>query len=125
MTNASFEPIIYMKKGCPFCMKVRIFLLEAGLQDKVQIREFSPGTEEEQGIRTELAPHFEKITFPTALMAPDHYSNESDAIINHFAEQTQNSQLVMPTYRAYADDLMPILFGIYKENMDLKNKLAS
>jgi glutaredoxin len=34
-------------RGCPFCLKVRLALLETGQLDQVVLREFAPGTEEE------------------------------------------------------------------------------
>ena len=70
MTEAAFVPTLYVKQGCPFCLKLRIFMLESGLLDTVEVREFAVGSDEEQAIRAELAPHLEKISFPTAKLGP-------------------------------------------------------
>ena len=29
MSEASFTPIVYVRTGCPFCLKLRLFLLES------------------------------------------------------------------------------------------------
>ena len=124
MTEASFVPILYVKEGCPFCMKVRIFMLEAGVLDSVQVREFAVGSDEEQLIRAELAPHLEKISFPTAGLAPGEYLSESDAIIARFAGDGGVDPEKLPTFCAYSAGLMPQMMSMYRENMELKKRLT-
>ena len=50
----SFRPVVYLKEKCPFCMKVRILLLESGLQDHVEVKDFAPGADQEKAIRGEF-----------------------------------------------------------------------
>ena len=124
MTEASFLPTLYVKEGCPFCMKVRIFMLEAGVLDRVQVREFAVGSDEEQLIRAELALHLEKVSFPTAVLAPSEYLSESDAIIARFAETAGVDPAKLPTLRAYASGVMPQMMSMYRDNMELKKRLT-
>ena len=70
MQNADFRPVVYLKKACPFSLKVRLFLLESGLLDKVDIHEVAPGSAEDEAVRKELEPHFEKVSFPAAQLSP-------------------------------------------------------
>ena len=37
----TFKPIVYLKQHCPFCMKIRLFILEASIGADVQTREFA------------------------------------------------------------------------------------
>ena len=62
----NFKPILYLKNGCPFCFKLRVFLLDAGLLDRFVLREFSEGSNDEKAIRDELSPYFDKVSFPSA-----------------------------------------------------------
>ena len=123
MIQATFVPTIYVKEGCPFCMKVRIFMLEAGVLASVQIREFAVGSDEELLIRAELAPHLEKISFPTAMLTPGEYLSESDTIIARFADDAGVDPAKLPTLQAYSAGVMPQMLSMYRENMELKKRL--
>ena len=124
MTDIGNPTTIYLKQGCPFCLKLRIFLLEADLQDRVELHEFAEGSEEEAEIRAELAPHYEKPTFPTAKLAGGDYLADSDQIIAHFTAGTSIDPARLPTLRAYVEGVMPRMGALFRENMELKKKLA-
>lgn len=62
MTSATFKPIVYLKENCPFCLKVRLFLLESGLAPDVETRDFVSDSEHEKKIRAELQPHLDKVS---------------------------------------------------------------
>lgn len=124
MTDTTFAPVLYLKEKCPFCLKVRLFLLEAGLLPDVKIREFTPGTDEEQAIKAELGPHLEKVTFPAAQLAPGQYMADSDGIIGHFAAKANVDPAQMPVLSAYIGGAFQSLMNLYRENMELKKQLA-
>ena len=124
MTETPVAPTLFVKDRCPFCLKVRIFMLEAGLLDRIHVREFVVGSDEEQVIRTELAPHFEEVSFPTVMLASDEYLSESDAIIARFADAADVDPTTLPTFRAYASGIMPQMMSMYGENMEMKKRLA-
>lgn len=83
--SADFRPVLYLKDTCPWCLKLRLFLLEAGLADRVEERFFAAGDAAEAGIRAYLGAHLEKVTFPTIELAPQVFLQDSQAIIEHFA----------------------------------------
>ena len=124
MTDASFRPVIYLKEKCPFCMKVRIFLLEAGLLGDVEVRDFTAGTPQEDATKAELAPHLEKVSFPAAQVEPGRFMTESDAIIGRFADQAKVDPAQMPVLKAYVEGPFQQIMTLYRENMDLKKQLA-
>ncbi len=96
---SEFRPVLYLKASCPFCLKVAAFLCEADLLDGCDMREFWPGDEREQPIRAELAAHLETVTLPAMQYAPDAYMTESDAIIQHFAEQSGIDPDALPFFQ--------------------------
>ena len=124
MSEAGFVPTLYLKAGCPFCLKVRLFLLESGQLGEVSIREFSTGTPEEAEIRGVLAPVLEKVSFPTAELSPGKYLADSDGIVAHFAAKAGVDPAELPTYRSYMDGVFQRLRTLFKENQELKSRLS-
>ena len=124
MAASDFRPVLYLKDKCPFCMKVRLFMLEAGLLGDVEVREFVPGTDEEQKIKDELSPHLEKVTFPAAQTEPGRYLADSDGIISQFAAKANVDPAAMPVLQAYITGPFTSLMNLFRENMELKKQLA-
>jgi glutathione S-transferase len=124
MISKAFKPIVYLKENCPFCLKVRLFLLESGLASEVESRDFAPATEREQEIRTELLPHVDKVSFPAAQLEPGRYVTESDDIVAFFAAKAGRDLASLPVYRNYVDGVFAMSMKLWKENQDLK-KAAS
>lgn len=124
MTDSRFKPIVYLKQNCPFCMKVRLFLLEAGLGEAVETRNFAPGEPEEAAIRAELSPHFEKPSFPAAQLEPGRYLADSDEIVARLAAWSGRDLATMPVYRNYVDGPFAGMMRLWKENQELKAAAA-
>jgi glutathione S-transferase len=120
----SFRPVVYLKEKCPFCMKVRIFLLESGLRDEVEVKDFAPGTEQEQAIRGELESHFDKVSFPAAQLEPGSCMADSDGIIQQLAARTGQDPKQMPVLQAYLEGPFQSIMTLFRENMELKKQLA-
>ena len=121
---ADFTPTIYLKDKCPFCFKVRVALLEVGLFDKVNVREFVPGDAEEESIRETLAPHFEKVTFPAAEVAPGKFLADSDGIIAELVGTVGKKPEDLTALDAYLRGPFASIMTLYKENSELKKQLA-
>ena len=121
MTDA-FTPTLYLKQGCPFCFKLRLFLLESGQLDRFVLREFAPGTAAEDAVKAELAPHVDKPTFPTAQVAPGEYLKDSDALIARYASEAGVEPQSLPTFRSYSSGLLPMVITLHKENTTLKQR---
>ena len=120
MADAGFRPTVYLKAKCPFCMKLRIFLLESGLRDSVEVKDFAPGAPEEQQIRDEVTPHLEKVSFPAAEVAPGEFLADSDGIIARLAEGVGQDPGQMPVLKAYLEGPFQSIMTLYRENMELK-----
>ena len=65
------------------------------------------------------------MSFPTSQVSPGQYINESDVIIAHFAADAKLDPSKMPVLSAYVSGAFQQLFDLYKENMEMKKRLAS
>ena len=117
----TFTPVLYTKTDCPFCFKTRLFLLEAGLADQVELRNYAPGSAEEQEVRARVAPHVEKFSAPVLEAAPGEFLPDSDAIIDHLARK-HGATRDMPLLAAYRQHILGKLVAMYKELAQLKAK---
>lgn len=120
----TFRPILYLKNGCPFCFKLRVFLLDAGLLDRFALREFAEGTDDERSIRDELSPHFEKVSFPAAQVEPGRYQKDSDELIAHFSREADADPTGLGTFQAYVEGPFSLIMSLFRENRDLKKRAA-
>lgn len=124
MTNTLFKPVVYLLQGCPFCMKLRIFLLEAGLIDQVDIRLLTQDSDELRQARDTLSVHLPKVGFPTVELTPGQYLAESDAIIDWFATRNGIDIATLPTFQDFVSGIFTGHISLYRENMTLKQQLA-
>ncbi|MCJ2107737.1 glutathione S-transferase N-terminal domain-containing protein [Methylobacterium sp. E-041] len=122
MTDTPFKPVIYLMAGCPFCFKVRLFLLETGQLDHVTLREFVPGTKEQKAIGSLLARTGTQVAYPTAELTPGVLTAESDAIVAHFATRAGVAADTLPTYASYLAGVFKSLQLLYRENMELMRR---
>lgn len=120
MTDTVFKPVVYLLHGCPFCMKLRVFLLEAGLIDQVDIRLLAQDSDELRQAREALAPHAAKVGFPTVEVTPGTYLAESGAIIDWFAKPAGIDVATLPTYQDFVTGMFPGHLRLYRENLQLK-----
>lgn len=120
MTNP-FRPVLYLKSTCPHCLKLRIFLLEAGLLDRFEQRIFTQGDDAEAAIRVQLAAHFDKVTFPTVQYELGWFMKDSDVIIAHYAAEAGLDSGCLPVFASYAGSVLPKYMEVRKELNALKS----
>jgi len=121
MSHTDFRPVVYLKDRCPWSLKFRLFLLESGLRDNFEFREFAPGDDRETAIREELGQHFERPTFPTVQVAPGVYMRESDDLIAHYAAANGVSLTDLPTLDQYVRGPLVTIAELRAEIAQLKN----
>lgn len=120
MTETSFRPTLFLKKGCPFCFKVRLFMLESGLSGSAEVHEFEPGTDGEVATRAVLEPHLSKVSFPAAELEPGRFVTESDEIIDFFAKPAGIDVAELPVLRNYLEGPFAQIGALSRENRSLK-----
>ena len=115
-----FKPTIYFKHACPYCFKVQVALLEAGLLNAVEIVEFVPGDDKEAQIRELLGTKLEKVTFPAAELSAGKYLADSDGIIEALVADANGVMPELPTLKAYIDGPLKRIQTLNKEVNQLK-----
>jgi hypothetical protein len=118
--TVKFKPVLFLKKGCPFCFKLRLALLEADMLGEVNIDEFAEGSPQEVTIRNELSNHFEDVSFPSAEVERGKFMNDSDALIRRFLSDERIDPKSLPTLQAYIHGPFSELLRLFKENKALK-----
>lgn len=122
MNNDIFYPTVYAKKSCPFSFKVRLFLLEAGLLDRVKVHIVDSENSEGEALKIKLAAHMEKVSFPAAELAPGDYVTDSDIIIERLKQERINHPPLTELAEFVSGPLSQLL-ALYRENGELKEKL--
>lgn len=118
----TFTPTIYVRQGCPFCLKLRLFLLESGQLSSVVVRE-GQTEEEHRQLADHLTDRLGKASFPSAEIMPGSYLADSDALVEHFGKTAGANPAALPTYQAYVGHVMPHLLQLFQENTELKKQL--
>lgn len=121
----AFTPVLYVYPQCPFCFKVRLFLLEAGLRDQVEIVEVEKGSDDETRVRAEIEPHVSKVSFPTLQTGPNAYVGDSDTIIAWFENRFGADRGTMETLDVYVRGPFESQRKLFRENRELKEKLGA
>ncbi len=98
---SGFTPIVYMKRGCPYCFKLRLALLESGVPALVVLREFEAHRPEENAVRDLLSRHLFSLSFPVAETAPGRFTQGSEVLIHHFLEPTGKAPQQLEVLQAY------------------------
>ncbi|NLS21124.1 glutathione S-transferase domain-containing protein [Rhizobium sp. P40RR-XXII] len=124
MTKTTFKPVVYFKHNCPFCLKVRLYLLEAGMMEAVEIRDFVPGSKQEEDVRAELSPHLAKVSFPAAQLEDGRYIAESDDIIAFLAAKSGRDPAGLPVLGNYIEGALKPMLNLWEENVELKAAAA-
>src|SRR3546814_17880229 len=102
-----------------------IFLSEAGLLARFDVRKFTPGDANEQAVRDELAPNFEKVSFPVVQVAPGQYMKDSEALTSHNADEASIDPSGMVMLNDTTSGVFEQFITLFKVNMALKDTLAA
>ena len=124
MAKTDFRPILFLLHQCPFCLKLMIYLTEAGLIDRFDLVVFESGSAEQLQVRDRLSPHFDQLSFPVAEVAPGDFRKDSDALIAYFADQGGADPATLTLLPYYDTGVKSHVISLFLENRDLKRKLA-
>ncbi len=123
MSSKSFTPRVILKQECPFCLKLMIFLHEAGLSGDFRYLTVHGDTEEYEEVRSILEETLGEASFPTVETASGEFMSGSDDLIDHYADKhgIDRSALTLLTY--YEGGVFPAMTSLFKENQALKQEL--
>ena len=114
------KPKVYMMIECPYCLKLRVYLNEAGLDDKVEYVVFNSGDDTHQAVRNRMIEAGQKPSFPAAELEEGKLTAESDFLMAHFAGPDGPAPDSLPLYRYFMDGVFGRTIAMHKELMELK-----
>ncbi len=109
---------IYLKRSCPFCLKLRIFLTEAGIADRFSFTVFDDGDETHAALRARMEQAGREPSFPAAELVPGELETGTDALIAQFAGEAGVDPTALPLLTYYAE-------GVFKRYGEMFMELRS
>lgn len=118
--NANPRTKAYLKKTCPFCLKLRIFLTEAGLADQFDFTVFEDGDETHKALRERMQAAGQEPGFPAVEIEPGKLTTGTDGLIAHFAQQAGVDAAKLPLLKYYSEGVFVRHVEMFKELKQLK-----
>lgn len=115
MSNSPARTRLYLKKTCPHCLKLRIFLTEAGLADRFDFTVFADGDETHHALRARMQAEGQEPSFPAAEIG-GRLVTGSDDLIARFAGEAGVDRAALPLLAYYAD-------GVYRRHVEMHREL--
>lgn len=111
---------VYLMIECPYCLKFRIFLNEADLDDKVELIVFNSGDDTHQSVRNQMIEAGQKPSFPAAELEKGKLTPETDDLIAHFARPAGVDPAKMPLLTYFLGGVFPATLSMHQELTELK-----
>jgi hypothetical protein len=120
MSDSTFIPKAYLLVDCPFSFKFLLFMTESGLLDQVELVLLN---KEDKDFKNQEKA-FEKLSgknalYPTIEIEPGIYQDESDTLIQYFADKN-NIDAEPPVLQIYKTGVLKRLMALQEENNQLK-----
>ena len=120
MTEPSSRPPIYLKLSCPHCLKLLIFLVEAGLADRFEQIVFEQGDAVHRQLRSRMEEAGVKPSFPAVEFTPGKFETESDELIAKFAGEAGVDPATLPLLRYYVEGQYKRHGEMFRELLELR-----
>jgi glutathione S-transferase len=115
MNTPAFKAKAYVKEGCPFSFKYWLFLVEAGLQEQVEVIRCGPEDADFEALKARLAAGLGKApTFPTVEIEPGRYLSDSDALIDWHARRNNVDVSRLPALAFYQETIFPQVVELHE-----------
>ena len=126
-----YEPspaTLYLKRSCPHCLKLRIFLTEAGIADRFAYVVFDDGDETHKALRARMAAEGREPSFPAADFGADlaadlgdgKLTTGTDGLIARFAREAGVDPAAMPLLGYYTGGVFQRYGEMFRELKALK-----
>lgn len=119
------RPTIHLKRTCPFCLKLHVFLTEAGLADRFTFAVFDEGDERHQALRARMKAAGQEPSFPAAELSPGELTTGTDALIDRFAGEAGVDPASMPLFAYYSGGVFKAHVAMFQELRELKSAPAT
>ncbi len=111
---------IYLKRTCPFCLKLRIFLTEARIAERFEFVVFDDGDDMHQSLRARMQSAGQEPAFPAAEIEPGTLTTGTDDLIARFAADAGVDAAKLPLLAYYAEGVFPRHTAMFRELKELK-----
>ncbi len=115
---------LYLKSACPFCLKLRVFLTEAGIADRFEYVVFDDGDETHQGLRARMQAAGQEPSFPAADLGDGQLTTGTDGLIARFADEAGVDPAAMPLVAYYSNGVFKQYGAMFRELKTLKANAA-
>jgi len=113
-------PTIYLKKTCPFCLKIRILLTEAGLADSFHYIVFDDGDAMHKALRSRMEAAGQEPGFPAVEFVAGTLVTGTDDLIARLATENKIDQAALPLLAYYSEGVFQSYGEMFRELRTLK-----
>jgi len=118
--NTQASTKIYLKKTCPYCLRLRIFLTEAGIADRFDFIVFEDGDETHKALRERMQAAGQEPSFPAADTGSGALATGTDELIARFAKDAGVDPAKLPLLAYYTGGVFRRHVEMHKELRQLK-----
>ena len=119
---SDFTPRAILKLDCPFSLKFRIFVTEAGLTDRFRFEVVEDGTPAYDRAKETLEESDAEASFPGVETAPGKYMADSDTLIDHYAREFGIERDDLDLLAYYEEGVFEAMTSLFEENRKLKEE---
>jgi hypothetical protein len=116
----ALRPKAYLLKGCPFSMRLRIFLTEAGLTNEIDIVPVENGDDNHRKLFAEVEAAGLKPAFPIVTRAPGSFEIDSQTVIERMVREHKIDTGSLALLRFYNEGMLPRFGKMFMELKRLK-----
>ena len=106
---------IYLKRSCPFCLKLRMFLTEAGIANRFAYLVFDDGDETHKALRARMEKAGQEPSFPAVELEDGVLTTGTDGLISRFAKEAGVDPAAMPLVSYYSDGVFKQYGAMFRE----------
>jgi glutathione S-transferase len=114
--NTSSRTKVYLKNTCPYSLKLRIFLTEAGIADRFDFTVFVDGDETHKALRARMEAQGQEPAFPAAEIEPGKLITGTDDLIARFAKEAGVDPAGLPLLNYYSE-------GVFRRHVEMFREL--
>jgi glutaredoxin len=114
------KPMVFLKKTCPYCLKLRIFLTEARIADRFAFTVFEDGDDTHKTLRARMEASGQAPGFPAVEMEQGSLITGTDDLIARFASDAGVDAAALPLLSYYSEGVFRRHVEMFRELKQLK-----
>lgn len=111
---------VYLKRSCPHCLKLYIFLTEAGIAERFSLAIFEDGDDTHQAMRARMEAAGQQPSFPAIEFVPGTLETGTDELIARLARDAGVDPAALPLLAYYVGGVFERHGEMFRELRTLK-----